>query len=119
MLQQTPDIITSPPYDELRKMYSKYFSLGYLNTTINNKFALVSLICFLTFKAKSNKPDVTHNKVIKSITKDSFYPEDFLKGLAVVCEDFSYGCTEFPIFNIQPKDMVKTVKELLTTYRPF
>ena len=119
MLQQTPDIVTSPPYDELRKMYSKYFSLGYLNTTINNKFALVSLICFLTFKAKSNKPDVTHYKVIKSITKDSFYPEDFLKGLAVVCEDFSYGCTNFPTFGIEDKKIPLKIKEILNMYIPF
>lgn len=119
MLQQTPDIVTSPPYDELRKLYSKCFSLGHLNTDINSKFALISLICFLTFKAKSTKPDVTHYKVIKSITRDTFYPEDFLKGLAVVCEDFSYGCSEFPTFNIKPKDIVKTIKDLLDTYLPF
>ena len=106
-------------YSDLQQIYNQHFSLGFLGNDINNKFALVSLICFLTFKAKSNKPDVTHYKVIKSITKDSFYPEDFLKGLAVVCEDFSYGCTEFPTFNIQPKDMVKTVKELLSTHLPF
>ena len=89
MLQQTPDIVTSPPYDELRKIYSKYFSLGYLNTTINNKFALVSLICFLTFKAKSNKPDVTHYKVIKSITKDLLIDLLFPKIFSNIVYSFS------------------------------
>ena len=98
MLQ--PDIVTSPPYNEMRRMYSKLFSLGYLNTDINTKFALISLICYVTYKAKMKKSDVTHYQILMNITKDKPLPEDYIKGLAVVCEDFSYGCTTFPTFNI-------------------
>jgi hypothetical protein len=116
----TPDIITSPPYNEMRKQYAQLYSLGNLNTDLSSKFALISLICYLTYKAKEKKPDVTHYQIIKSATKDIYLPEDFIKALAVVCEDFSYGCKEFPLFNLKtPKDMIKTIRDIVSTYLPF
>ena len=134
MLQ--PDIVTSPPYNEMRRMYSKLFSLGYLNTDINTKFALISLICYVTYKAKMKKSDVTHYQILMNnafvinddicyrsqdayITKDKPLPEDYIKGLAVVCEDFSYGCTTFPTFNIKPSEIVKTIQDILSKSLPF
>jgi hypothetical protein len=104
-------------YDELKKIYIENFSLGYLNTDINNKFALISLICYITMKAKMKKPDVTTYQIIMKIYND--LPEDFIKALAIICDDFSYGCTEFPTFGIQPKDMIDTIKNLLKSYLPF
>lgn len=119
MLRATPDIVSSPPYNEMRRNYSKLYSLGHLGNNINSKFALISLICYLTYKAKQKQPDINHYKVLMNITKDNTLPEDFIKGLAVVCEDFSYGCTEFPTFNIKQSDMVTTIKDLLKSYTPF
>lgn len=114
-----PDIVKTPPYNKMREMYSKLFSLGYLNVDINRKFALISLVCFVTYKAKAKKPDVTHYSILMNITKDNTLPEDFIKGLAVVCEDFSYGCTEFPTFNLKGTDVINTIKEILNSYVPF
>lgn len=106
-------------YDELKNYYKDNFSLGYLNTDINNKFALISLICYTTLKAKDKKPDVTHYNVIRSITRDMGLPHSFEKSLAVICEDFSYGCTTFPTFNLKGSDIIKTIKEILNSYVPF
>lgn len=103
---------------KLQQVYSKYFSLGYLNTDISNKFALISLICFVTYKLQQKNSNITHYQVIKKIIKDEL-PEDFVKGLSVVCSDFSYSCTTFPTFNIEPKDMPKKIKEILANYLPF
>ena len=114
-----PDIVTSPSYNEMRRMYSKLFSLGYLNTDINTKFALISLICYVTYKAKMKKSDVTHYQILMNITKDKPLPEDYIKGLAVVCEDFSYGCATFPTFNIKPSEIVKTIQDILSKSLPF
>ena len=36
-----------------------------------------------------------------------------------MCADFGYGCKEFPTFDIKPKDMVKTCRDILKTYMPF
>ena len=63
------DIIDTPPYTDMQRLYSRYFSLGYLNPDINTKFALISLICYLTDKIKSKKPDTTHYQIIRKIKK--------------------------------------------------
>ena len=39
-------------YKELEQIYSRYFSLGYINVDINTKFALISLICWVYFHLK-------------------------------------------------------------------
>ena len=95
------DIITTPPYEEMQKIYNKYFSLNFLGNSISNKFALISLTCYLTYKLKAKKP------------------EDLLKGLAVICSDFAYGCTEFLTFGIEDKKIPEKIKELLDSWIPF
>ena len=112
------DIIQTPPYTRMQEIYSELFSLGNLNTDINTKFALISLVCYLTARLKDKKPDVTHYQIIRKIIGDEL-PEDFIKGLAVVCSDFAYGCKEFPIFGIEPKQIPNKIKEILLTWIPF
>lgn len=112
------DIITTPPFEEMQRIYGKYFSLGYLNCDINTKFALISLICYLTHKLKEKKPDVTPYKIIRKIMGDTI-PEDFIKGLAVICSDFEYGCNTFPTFGIEDKQIPKKIKDILSEWLPF
>lgn len=112
------DIIKTPPYEEMQRLYSNYFSLGFLNKDINTKFALISLICNVTEKLKTKSPDVTHYKVIRKITNGEL-PEDYVKGLAVVCSDFAYGCNEFPTFGIEISKMPDKIKEILSNWMPF
>lgn len=112
------DITTTPPYEELQRTYSHYFSLGYLNTDINTKFALISLIGYITYKLKLKKPGITSYRIIRKIIGDEL-PEDFIKGLAIVVDDFSYGCKEFPTFGIEDKKIPSKIKEILKSYLPF
>lgn len=112
------DIIKTPSYNDLKEIYNKYFSLGYLNTDINSKFALISLVGYLVFRLKQKKPDVTPYQVIKKIIGEDL-PEDFIKGISVVIEDFSYMCREFPTFGIEPKEIPSTIKKILMSYIPF
>lgn len=115
------DIITTPPYEEMQAIYNRYFSLNYLGKDINNKFALISLTCYITEKLKEKKPDVTHWSVLYKINKTSNnpIPEDLLKGLAVLCSDFGYGCSDFPTFGIEDKKIPAKIRELLETWIPF
>ena len=53
------------------------------------------------------------------INKDIHLPEDFIKGLAIVCEDFSYQCQSFPVFGLKGNEIVKEIKNILSTYLPF
>ena len=71
------DIITTPSYEEMQTLYSKYFSLDFLGSDINNKFALISLTCYITEKIKKQKPDWTHWKTLYEINKGTV-PEDLL-----------------------------------------
>lgn len=105
-------------YKSLRNLYSEYFSLGHLNTDINSKFALISLICYITNKLKSKNPDVTYYQVIYKLAS-TLIREETIKGLSIMCEDFSYGCTEFPTFGIKDKDIPAKIKEILSNWTPF
>lgn len=109
-------------YEERKEIYSRYFSLGYLNTDIGSKFALISLICYLTHKLQLKKPEVNCYKVImKIIDKEAHnYDLDFVTNLSIICDDFMKNTSEFLTFDIKSgKEMAKKIKEILSTYVPF
>ena len=54
---------------------------------------------------QAKNPDVTYYQVVNK--------------LAIMSEDFAYGCKEFPTFGLKPKDMPNKVKEILNKYLPF
>lgn len=112
------DVINTPSYQEMQQLYSRYYSLGYLNTDINTRFALISLIGYLCYKLRQKKPDITPYRIIKKIIGDNL-PEDYIKGLSVVVSDFSNGCKEFPTFGLEDKKIPSKIKEILTMYLPF
>ena len=115
------DIITTPPYEEMQRIYSQYFSLNFLGSDISNKFALISLTCYLTHKLKSKKPDTTYWSILYKINnkRTTHVPEDLLKRLAVICSDFGYGCTDFSTFGIEDNKIPEKIKELLNSWVPF
>lgn len=109
-------------YEEMKKLYNCYFSLGNLNTDIGNKFALISLICYLTKMARNKKPDATCWQAIIKITDNnsSSYDEQFLKALSIVCEDYMTHSNEFLTFNLEStKEKIDKIKNILGTYLPF
>lgn len=115
-------IAENPTYQELSDFYFRYFSLGYLNTDIGSKFALISLTCFLTKQARLKNPDATPYQVLIKIVGDT--PEnkswEFLKSLAVICNDFMKQTTSFLTFDMTTsRDMVLKIREILNTYLPF
>lgn len=113
-------------FNELKKFYSEHYSLGYLNlpsteehSSFERKLILVSLINYITYKSKLKNPDTTHYEIIVKLNKNLNLPDDFIKGLAIVCEDFGYSCTEFPTFGLKGQDIVKEVVNILKSYMPF
>lgn len=113
------DIMQGPSYEEMYNYYNKHFSLGHLEKDISKKFALISLICYVTEELKKKKPDVTYYQTVYKLSQGMGLPDTFIKALAIMCEDFAYGCTEFPTFEIKPNKMVETIKGLLGSYTPF
>jgi hypothetical protein len=111
-------------FNELRRIYSDNFSLGYINSgnnrsSIENRFVLISLIDYITYKSKLKNPDTTHYEIIMKLSKNLGLPDEFIKGLAIVCEDFSYDCTDFPTFGLKGQDIIKEAISILKLYVPF
>lgn len=114
-------------FNELRRFYSENFSLGYLNipekeghSSFERKLILISLICYVYSKNKPKNPDLTYYELIYKISKNLHLPEEFITGLAIVCEDFAYGCkSDFPTFGLQGKEILKEIVEILNSYIPF
>lgn len=112
-------------FEELKRFYNENFGLGYLNggnssrSTFENRLVLISLICLVTYKSKLKHPDTTHYEIIMKLSKNLGLPDTFIKGLAIVCEDFSYQCTDFPNFGLKGNDILKEIKAILASYMPF
>lgn len=111
-------------YRELDNFYATYFSLGNLNASNNrssfeNRIVLISLICKITEAAKKKNPDVTHYQIIMKLSDKLGLPEEFIKGLSIVCHDFSYNSTDFPTFGLKGQDVIKEAKAILSNYMPF
>lgn len=119
-------LINLDNFEELRKVYKEYFSLGYLNipeskehSAFERKIILISLICYIYEKNKPKNPDLTYYSLIYKLSKNLGLPEKFLKGIAIVCEDFAYGCHDFPTFGLKGQDILKEINSILKSYLPF
>lgn len=114
-------------FEELRKFYSEHYSLGYLNLKPSNghssferKLILISLINYLYSKNKVKNPDLTYYSLIYKLNKNLGLPDDFIKGLAIVCEDFAYGSeNEFPTFGLEGKKILEEIISILKSFMPF
>lgn len=109
-------------FNDLKKFYFENFSLGYLNSNdeysaIECRFILISLICYVYDKNKPKNPDLTYYEIIRKI--DKTLPDDFIKSLAIICEDFAYGSKSFPTFGLSGKNILEKIKSILNTYVPF
>lgn len=113
-------------FDELKRFYSEHFSLGYLNipesdehSSFERKLILISLICYVVEKNKAKNPDLTHYSLLYKINGKLNLPDNFIKGLAIVCEDFAYQNHNFPTFGLEGKKILDEIISILKTYLPF
>ena len=113
-------------YEELRRFYSENYSLGYLNipstkehNSFERKLILISLICYVVEKNKAKNPDFTYYSFLYKLNTTLNLPENFIKGLAIVCEDFAYQEHNFPTFGLEGKKILEEIILILKTYVPF
>lgn len=113
------ELLKRPEYTKLSDIYRKYFSLGSLGESINLKFALISLLGYIVNSMKKKKPGTTYYEVTAKLAEKTGLDEDTIQAIAIITEDFSYGCTDFPTFGVQPKDMPTKIRELMGKFLPF
>ena len=82
-------------------------------------FSVYPVAAYKRTELKKKNPDVTYFSVLTKITSGLGIPEEFIWAIAIVSEDFAYGCTEFPTFGMKPNQMVNKIKEILSLYVPF
>jgi hypothetical protein len=110
---------SEPTYKQLEAYFKQYFGTGNLAADINMKFALISLIGYIVYNMKKKKPDVSYYEVCYKLMEGLGFEDINVKGLAIMVEDFSYGCTNFPTFGLKPKEMPEKIREILKKYMPF
>lgn len=111
-------------FKELQQLYSDNFSLGYINSghghsAIEERFILISLICYVFNKNKPKNPDLTYYSLIYKLSNGLGLKDEFIKGLSIVCEDFAYQSNEFPTFGLEGKEILKRIIEILKSIMPF
>lgn len=111
--------MSSLTYQQRAELFKDLFSLGYINSDINEKLALISLIGYTVMKLREKKPDVTYYQVVRKIAEGTGIREDFLWAIAIIAEDFSYGCKDFPKFGLKDKEIIPKIKDILNKYMPF
>lgn len=109
---------TDSSYNDLKKIYSDYFSTGYV-LSIQNKLALFDLLGLLTTTLQSRKPDVTYYQVLSKLAEGSGLTESEIKKIAVIAEDFCYQCKDFVDFGLTIKEVPAKIKEILHQWLPF
>lgn len=112
-----------PNYADLKSLYQEYFSMKFA-CSMEDKLALIGLICYLTNKLRLKHPDITCWEVISKMAfKEGDYTDEYVKslrGLSIICEDFMIGVKEFPTFGYKDdKSIVKKVKEIFDNWLPF
>ena len=113
----------NPTYEDLKGVYREFFSMTYA-CSLEDKFALIGLICYLTNKLRAKHPDITCWEVIAKIAfKEGNYTDEYvqsLRGLSIICEDFMFGVTKFPTFGFKTdKEILNKIKEVLNNWVPF
>lgn len=105
-------------FDELKHIWNNYFAIELFNIDFQGRIALISLINYLYFKLTAKKPDVTYYQIIKQLAGFD-YPENVIKGLAIMCESFGTRANGFPTFGLSDKEIPNKIKEMLGTWLPF
>lgn len=111
--------LSNPSYKDLALEYNKYFSIGKITSDINVKFALISLIGWIVYELQKKRPDITYYQIVKKLAVGTGLDDLDIYKIAIITEDFSYCCTDFPTFGISLKDAPKKIKEIMCNVMPF
>ena len=104
-------------YKEKLKPYRMNYSIGFTGEDFTTRVALISLLSYAFKKIKEKKPTITLYELISNLGLT--LSEDSKINLALICENLSYGCTEFPTFDLKGKQITDKIREILKQWTPF
>ena len=106
-------------YKELKSIYSRYYSIGSLGSSLNDKLTLISLVAVLVHAAKKKSPDADCYKVLKKILKADTC-DSYLKSLCILVEDLMIGCNKFDNCGLKTsEEIINKINELYSGLLPF
>lgn len=106
-------------YEDKKLEYIQRFGLGYTGQDLEKKFVLIGLVCYLTYKAREKNPETTCLQIIQALNKKFWIEESLQEKIAIIAEDFMYGCTKFSTFGVKPSEIINTLKDITGEMLPF
>lgn len=107
---------------ETTKEVTKFFSMGYFNNeNFNDKLVLLSLVALVYTKTKEKNSKATCSDVITQITKGMKHiNKDFVASLSSLVEELCYGVKHIDSCGMNTsQEVIKKIKEILSTWTPF
>ena len=112
------DKSSEPTYTQMVRVYNEWSSSGYLKS-MQDKLALIDLIGWLVTTLQKKKPDVTYYQIVYKLAEGSGLTDMEIKKIAIIAEDFAYGCTDFVDFGLKIKEVPAKIKEIFNRMLPF
>ena len=106
-------------YEDKKLEYIQRFGLGYTGQDLEKKFVLIGLVCYLTHKAREKNPETTCLQIVQALSKKFWIEESLQEKIAIIAEDFMYGCTKFSTFGVKPSEIISTLKDITYEMLPF
>lgn len=109
---------SEPTYKQMATVYKEWFSSGYLKS-MQDKLALIDLIGWLVNSLRKKRPDVTYYQIVYKLAKGSGLTDFEIKRIAIIAEDFAYGCSDFIDFGLKINEVPAKIKEIFNRMLPF
>ena len=106
-------------YEDKKLEYIERFGLGYIGSDIEKRFVLIGLVCYLTHKAREKNPSTTCLEIVQALNKKFWIEKSLQERIAIISEDFMYGCTKFSTFGVKPSEIINTLKDIIDEMLPF
>lgn len=110
--------ISEPTYEQMARVYSEWFTTGYLNS-MQDKLAMINLIGWLVTSLRKKKPDITYYQIVHKLAKGTGLTEMEIKKISIIAEDFAYKCDDFIDFGLKINKVPAKIHDILCKLSPF
>lgn len=109
-------------YNKFKEQFATKYGMGFYNTSLMDKFAIISLLGYMSYKFKLKNPELnTYNVLLKIINrKPEKWEIPFFVKLCAITDDFNTNNTKFETFGLKTgKEVSKEINRIIDTLVPF